>query len=183
MSIRVDFLQRRLEAYLERRSMPHAFKDKPAAMKTELEALMRCVSKFAPRERYDEWFNHFEEVLAEDAKTRAWPTEGEIKAAARAIRPTQTKGVVQGDELDPIKINAGRIGRGEPVGDSWLWGRLAVELLHSGRVSMAQLRPYRSSLYFQEKQLVGEEVAKEREADRLARHEAAEVAHIERAAA
>lgn len=174
MSIREDFLKRRLTAYLDRRSMPRGFEGKPAARDAELEALTRCVLKFAPRERYDEWFNRFEDTLAEDAKTRAWPTEGEIKSAARAIRPTQSRTVVEGDEIDPVKIAAGRINRGEAVGDSWLWGRLALELLASGEVSLAQIRAYRSAVYFAEKKMIGDEVAKAREEQRGDRHRAAE---------
>lgn len=182
MSIREDFLSNRLTGYLDRRSMPKGFEKKPAARDAELQALIRCMCRFAPRERYDDWWNIFEDKLAEDAKTRAWPTEGEIKSAALATRPSASKAIAEAGDFDPIAINAARIERGEAVGDGWLWDRLAVDLLTCGRVSIAQLRPYRSALYFSEKKLYGEEVARRNEQDRDQRHvEAEKIAQKRRA--
>lgn len=181
MTIREDFLGEKLERYLSRKTMPRGLDSKPAARDEELQALMRCLTRYAPRERYDEWWPRFEDRLSEDAQTRAWPSEGEIKKAALSIRERQTTTVSQGDEIDPVKVNAERIQRGEAVGDGWLWGRLAVELLQSGRVTMAQLRPYRSALYFSEKDFYGEETARKREQEREARHQHAEEAARETA--
>lgn len=75
---------------------------------------------------------------------------------------------------DPLKIAGVRIAHGKPVGEGYLFGRMAVDLLRSGYATMADLRKYRSALYFNEKSGLGEEAAKRNEDARLERHAYAE---------
>ena len=46
---------------------------------------------------------------------------------------------------DTLSINAERIKRGEPVGDSYLWGRRAVLMVKMGMIREDDLEAYRSN--------------------------------------
>lgn len=165
MSYRDDWLRGKLREYLNRRTVPRGFEGKADALKAEADALVDCVLRKAPREQYEGWWTTLERRLAEDAKTRAWPTEGEISEAAREIHGPRTVRVAEGDELDRVKIAARRIGAGEAVGDDWLYGRGAVALERSGLVTESQLSRYRSSWFFAMKDVYGETDAKAKEAE------------------
>jgi hypothetical protein len=144
MNQRSEFLARRLEAYLERRTLPRGFEGKPQLIDSELSALHRCVDRFAPRQQYEEWFDLFEERLAEDAKTRAWPTEGEVKSAAQAVRavvPMQSSS--SGFTADPLDIAAKRINAGDPVAETYIWGKGHDLLMQRGLVPYDTLQAYR----------------------------------------
>lgn len=71
------------------------------------------------------------------------------------------------------QIAAKRIKSGELVGDTWLFGRGAVELLKLNLVTEDDLRPYRSALYFSAKNVGGRDYADAIEANMLTRHERA----------
>lgn len=174
MNARKEFLEQNLRSYLGRRSMPRSLEGKPDAQREELAALVACVSRFAPNIGYDSWWPGFVVKLAEDGQTRAWPTEGEIKKAATVIRGTITKTVSEGDEVDPLDIIAKRIKANEPVGDGYIYGRLAVDLLRSGRVSRDELTAYRSGFYFHLRKVYGDDEAREIEARCILRHQDAE---------
>lgn len=174
MNPRVEFLTVKLKGYLERRTMPRGLADKPKAQEAELGALIHCLTRYAPRQEFGEWWAKMESRLAENSETRAWPTEGEIKKAAMSLRGTQTKQVAEGDEIDPLVILSGRMERGEHVGDGCLYGRVAVDMLARGLVTHDTLRKYRSGLYFRLKKVYGEEKAREMEAELIQRQEDAE---------
>lgn len=174
MNLRENFLTGKLRSFLDRRSMPRGLADKPQAIRDELGSLVRCMVRFAPNHDYEDWWVRFEDRLAEDGQTRAWPTEGEIKKAAMSLRGTISRKPAQGDEIDPITIIAKRMNAGEAVGDSCFYGRVAVDLLRSGNVDMATMRKYRSGFYFSAKNVYGEKQARAMEAELISRHEAAE---------
>lgn len=144
MSIRSDFLERRFEAYLERRTLPRGFEGKPKLIEVEMDALHRCVDRYAPAERYEPWFAIFEDRLSEDARTRAWPTEGEIKAAANAISMSNAPaGPRTGYSADPLEIAAKRMNAGEHVAESYVWGERSNLLQSRGMVSPESMEAYR----------------------------------------
>lgn len=174
MNPRVEFLRAKISEYLERRTMPRGLADKPKAQEAELGALIHCLTRYAPRNEYGEWWGKVVSQLAENSETRAWPTEGEIKKAAMGVRGKQTKHVAEGDEIDPLVILSGRMERGEHVGDGCLYGRVAVDMLARGLVTQNTLRKYRSGLYFRLKKVYGEEKAREMEAELIQRHDDAE---------
>ena len=175
MSVREDFLKRQLTRLLDRRTMPRGFEGKPQAQAEELAALVRCLCKFAPRQAYDEWWPRVEDTIDEDAKTRAWPTVFDISAAARKVAGSSTKTVAEPDEKDPLAIIGARMERGETVGDHYLWGRLAVDLLRGGYVTQDTISKYRSALFFQCKDLYGQDTAEAMEREFRSRHASAEV--------
>ena len=132
MNPRVEFLTAKLKGYLERRTMPRGLADKPKAQEAELSALIHCLTRYAPREEFGEWWVKMESGLAENSETRAWPTEGEIRKAAANIRGPQTRQISEGDEIDPLQINADRMNSGAHVGDGCLYGRVAVDMMAPG---------------------------------------------------
>lgn len=84
-------------------------------------------------------------------RTRSWPT---IALVCQAIRenlpPPETHDQANNApaSLNPDKsltINANRIKQGLPVSDSYLWGRLAHELLKATDITQDQINSYRNA--------------------------------------
>ena len=171
---RENFITGKLRAYLDRKTAPRGIADKPTAMREELAALVRCVLRYAPRQRWEEWWPQFEDRLSEDATTRAWPSEGEVKKAAGSLRGIVSVKPADGDETDAVAVAGKRMAANEAVGDEFMYGRRAVELLRRGFVDLVTMRRYRSGLYFSAKNVYGEATARKMEAEWIARHEAAE---------
>lgn len=174
MNPRVEFLTEKLTAYLDRRSIPRNLADRPDARNAELSALVHTLVRYAPRQEYGEWWAKIEVILAENADTRAWPTQSEIKSAAGKLSGSNTKHIADGSEIDPLEVIAGRMNAGELVGDGYIYGKLAVDLVRRGLVSNDRMRQYRSALYFSSKKIYGEGEARRLEAEFVARHEKAE---------
>lgn len=158
----------RLNRFLSRRSMPRAIEGREQAIADELDALVATVARYAPQQQdaLADWWPKFESDLGERNITRSWPSEGEISASCKAVTATPIRRPANGDEVDPEKINANRIREGLPVGDSWVWGRGAADLIRGGHVTEEHLRPYRSSLFFAECDVVKKPEAQRREAER-----------------
>lgn len=81
---------------------------------------------------------------------RGWPVVAHfIKAmeamASKAAKNT-TSAPVSADHLSPAQIAAQRIRNGEDVGDGWLYGRLALQLVSDGLVTEGDLQPYRDRM-------------------------------------
>ena len=99
---------------------------------------------------YTEWFGDFEEALLGNLETRTWPTAKQIGQAAKEIAPkrpefrddTQQKGY----EPDELKINAKRIQNREDVGENYIFGTMANQMVRLGLVSEDQLQPYKEYL-------------------------------------
>jgi len=159
MTERENWLSDSLQRYLDRRSIPHGLKDKPEAVKDEVRALSSTLFRVAPERDYREWWDVFVVHLGEGAQTRAWPTQGEIVGADKAARKSRPASQANVYEPDPMAIAAQRIREGEAVGQSWLWGPQCRALQRAHGISEADLRPYRSALFFAEKELRGKESA------------------------
>lgn len=57
---------------------------------------------------------------------------------------------------DSLSVNAERIKRGEPVGDSYLWGRRAALMVKMGMLRESDLEPHRSNYLNELKKLYSE---------------------------
>ncbi len=174
MGYRDNFITGKVRSFLDRKSVPHNLDGKPEAQMDELSALVRAVLRYSPRVEYEDWWPRFEDRLDEECTTRGWPKVSDIKKAASGLRGPVVKLMAEGNETDPMKINAKRINAGDGVGDSWVYGRGAVELLRGDHVDLDTMRKYRSSLFFNAKAVYGENLAKKMESDLVARHRAAE---------
>lgn len=170
----------KVQRFLDRRTMPRALEGKPQAVKDEVGALVATVARYAPRGGVEEWWPRFEAALGELSDTRAWPTEGEVRKAAQSVKGPALRNLAQGDECDPINIAAKRMAAGDAVGDGYLWGRMAVDLIARGAVSDETLTQYRSALFHKRKALYGPNKALAMESADKDRHASAERDHAAR---
>lgn len=172
-------IKSRVARFLDRRTMPKRLEGKPAAQSDEITALCRSVERGAPRdpERLSEWWGYFETRLGE-AGTGLWPIEKEIREAARqASEDMGRANPIAFDALDPVVITAGRMSRGEPVAEGWLYGRNAVDLIARGMVTREVMETYRGGAFLARRAMAGQEAALRWEADAKAAHEAAKELH------
>ena len=72
-----------------------------------------------------------------------------------------------------MRVNTNRIKSGEAVGDDYIYGGLAAELLKVRKITENDLMPYRSSMFFADRSLHGEDIAKRKERERKEKHDAA----------
>lgn len=119
--------------------------------------------------------------IRQDYTQRTWPTPAHF---VKGMKVVQARSSIGADNAagrpsvaqmkGPHEINADRMAAGDAVGDSWVYGRGAVELLREGMVTQDTLRKYRSALYFRAKEVGGPEYAAQIEEAMKARHAAAE---------
>lgn len=184
MNIRTETIAKTLSAFLDRYSPPNAMKGNPETVQAEVENLLRVVLKFAPQDGYHGWVDTMIDRMEYQMTTRAWPTKGELGSVCSNLRKeaAQGKGYTSPTGKSEVQIMADRMNNGDNVGDGWLYGRQAVELEKSGLVSRDTMRKYRSTLFFSMKQAWPAEIAAMREADLIAKHDAAENLHRQTAA-
>lgn len=164
-----------LMPWLKRYTPPALMKDDAQAQQAEAESLLGALLKFAPHDEAGPWVRAVLDKLEYQMKTRAWPTKGELGAVCANHRRETTPATrdLTGPDMRPVAINARRMMRGEPVGESYLYGRSAVEMEDSGEVSTDTMRSYRSAAYFARKNAYGEGKARAWEAEQQRRHEEA----------
>lgn len=176
MNVRTETIAKTFAAFLDRYSPPQAIRGRDDLEKVERDGLLRVLLKFAPRDGYDRWVDRALDKLEYQMKTRAWPTKSELGSVCSNLRKdtAQSEGVEAPPMKTPHQIMADRISNGKPIGDEWLYGRRAVELLTAGLVGRDDMRRYRSQLYFSMKDVWGEDVARQKEAALIRKHEDAE---------
>lgn len=168
MNFRTEHISQHLTKYLDRRFPPRGMS--ADAQAEEFRALLRAVIKLAPEEGYQEWWPKLEDSLDSIMQTRSWPTVNQIRAAAKLVGKNTAEKKSEW-VLDPVKIAAKAIRAGEAVGDEWIYGVRAASLL--SELSEDDLTPYRSSLFFRTKKLLGEEKARQVERQYRHKHDAA----------
>lgn len=141
----------------------------------EIAAIAEEVNALIPTSLTREGFrDRIERALKQVRRTytmRAWPMPAHfIKAMDATVERSKAVQADTSTGKTPMQIAADRINAGEAVGDTWLFGRSAVELLRSGLVTTAQIKAYRSAMYFAAKDLGGEAHAGAIEANLLQRH-------------
>lgn len=184
MNLRQAEIAKALAQWLESYTPPRNMAGNPEALQRESERLLGVLTKFAPQDGYNGWVSSVLEQCAYQMKTRAWPTVGELGSACsnarKALKPSEKpKPFV----MDIYELNANRMKAGEPVGEAYLYGREAVEMIARGLVDQETMTKYRSAAFFARKDIQGEEAALAWEADAKGRHESAEQVRHERVAA
>lgn len=169
MNQRTEVIAETFRRWLERFSPPASIKGNGRAMQDAADALLRVLLKFAPQDEYGAFVNRALDTAEFQMKTRAWPTVHELGAACSNVRKEMpvSEG---GSTMDPHEIAARKIHNRQPVGDGWIYGRGAHELVERGLVRDSDLIPYRSGLFFQMKDVYGEETAIAMENDYRRRH-------------
>jgi len=167
----------RLTRFLERRQIPRRIEGKEAATRDEIKALSDAVYRSAPRstEALAEWWPAFERALGE-VGSGLWPTEREIKDAAKsATAEKPATGGKSSTELDYVALTGKAMEEGRPVGEGWLYGRNAVELIRRRLVTQEVMTAYRSGAFLARREIYGQEAALRWEAEAKERHEAAKL--------
>lgn len=81
---------------------------------------------------------------------RAWPMPAHFIKAMEAVTAKASKNAVPDTGVTSFatatQLAARRIVEGEPVGDSWLYGKMALQLLSEGLVSQADIDRYREGM-------------------------------------
>jgi len=174
MSLHESDIKSRLSRFLDRKHMPKRLEGKGGAMEDEIRALVAAIVRNAPRtaDRLADWWPIFEATLSEDCGPM-WPTEREIRDAAKKAHRDAPKAQAVDWVIDPAELASRRMAAGEPVGDSWIYGIGACELAARRLVTEDQMRAYRSAAFFHRKDVLGEENALAWEAEQKARHEQA----------
>tara|TARA_B100000524_G_scaffold345558_1_gene244355 strand:+ start:363 stop:824 length:462 start_codon:yes stop_codon:yes gene_type:complete len=134
---------------LGRLNAPRAVQNNDENMKSEAEFLCNQIIKLAPSRNYNEWFQDFEENLLSNLETRTWPTAKEISKSAKAIAPKRPEfREMEPEKYQPneLKINANRINNNEPVGENYIMGAMAEQMVRAGLVAEKQLEPYKQYL-------------------------------------
>lgn len=181
MDARRTALSEAFNAFLARYSPPRHMQASPETMQAEADALFRVVMKFAPSTDYENWLDAVLEQLAYQMKTRAWPTVHEVGSSARNISRSRSEASPKHTEvtLNKFDIMAGKVREGLPVGDGYLYGKMAVEMVEGGYILETELTRHRSALFFGMRDAWGEERALEKEAELKRRHETAKAAYSE----
>ena len=177
MTDRNEEISNTFSRWLKRYSPPLSMRDDLQTQQDEANALLRTLLKFAPANFHGVWLEGILERLSDQMKTRAWPTQNEIGAVCSNTRKERVNrpGSVADDEwtLDPHLITSKRMKNGEAVGEGWLYGRMACELIQRGLVDQETMTRYRSAAFFARKDIYKEEAALAWEAERKAAHESA----------
>jgi hypothetical protein len=171
----------RLSRYLNRRQAPRRLEGKPQAETDEIRALSAAVQRHAPRsaDHLAAWWPAFEASLGEISTGGLWPTEREIKDAAASSRQALPKSAGATAETDHYQIAAARMEAGQPVGEGWLYGREACELIRRGLVTREVMTAYRSGAFLARRKMYGEPAALAWEAEAKERHEAAKAVTLD----
>lgn len=103
--------------------------------------------------------------------SRTWPSPAHFVKAMQALGQTQY-GAPTPEPMDSAQIAGARMGEGKPVGEGWLYGVMACELIARGLVDQDTMRRYRSTAYFARKDTMGADAAKAWEDGALERHDA-----------
>ncbi len=134
---------------LGRLNAPRAVQNNDESMKSEAEFLCNQIIKLAPSQNYTQWFIDFETTLLSNLETRTWPTAKEISKAAKIIAPKRPEfKELSSEKYQPneLKINAERIKNGQDVGENYIMGAMAEQMVKAGLVAEKQLEPYKEYL-------------------------------------
>lgn len=173
MSIHDADLKMRLTRFLDRKQAPRHIASE-TAVADEIAALIAAVRSRAPRDpdRLRDWWQAFETAL-EERCGRYWPTVQDIGNTAKALAPPPSSGIAEPGEIDSAAYAAARMNAGAAVGDGWLYGVLACELIARRLVDQDTMARYRSRAFLARRLVHGEDAAQAWEAEAKARHEGA----------
>lgn len=175
-----DFLYRDPGGVLHRYRLPEHLSDD--AIRDEVNLLVEDINQLIPNGRTEDDFRlllpEINTAIRRRHGAQGWPpAKIFIVATEDAIAATEKKKAatapVVAKEIDPLQNVAAKMHAKEPVGEHYLWGRLAVDLLARGLVDHETMGAYRSGVFFARKKQYGEAAAIQWEAEAKARHEAA----------
>lgn len=169
-------LAEKFNSFLDRYTPPRHMVENEVAQLEEVNSLFKAFVLLAPSDGCDQWADRVLDRLAMSLKTRAWPNSYEVRKAAEAeVAAKASPRRVSAEDQDAVALQrtAARMEQGEPVGEGWIYGIRAHELLRAGLVTEEVLTAYRENWFKGNKAVWGEEKALQRQAEALARHERA----------
>jgi hypothetical protein len=148
MSYRTDELTAAVLRWLDRYSPPGRVAASPQLVEAERTALLRAVLSRAPAQTDEcrEWVGALLDAAERAMRTRAWPSVGDIHRAADSL-PRRGGAALADRPRTDDELAAARIAAGEPVGETWVFGARASNLVAAGLVTDAQLEPYRDGAW------------------------------------
>lgn len=162
--------------WLDRYAPPQNLRDKPQAAQAEIDALIGVLLKMAPQAEYAPFIRAATEKLDFTMKVRTWPSVQELHSACTNVRKEMPRPLdLSGDTVDmsPEAINSRRMMNGQPVGEGWLYGRQACDLIAKGIVTREVMERYREAAYRARAELYEAEAADRWLAEAKERHEEA----------
>ena len=175
---RTNAITDQFEAWLRGYSPPRSMEGDVERQHAEKLSLLRIVLKFSPMEDFGRFITEALDECAVLMKTRAWPTQNELASAFRNHRKENSHVFSKQPSASDFKrdfaeITAAKMQRGEAVGEGWLYGILACEMIARRLIDKDTMTKYRSSAYFNRKEFYGEESAIEWEREAKESHERA----------
>ena len=165
--------------WLDRYSPPASMRNNPQAIQDEVTGLLRQLLKHAPETDFSDWVAEVLDRCSQVMKTRAYPTQNEMGATCVNLNRERRQeaggfgSAKDGWEADPALFASNNMAQGLPVGEAWLYGISACEVIARKLVGRETMEAYRSGAYFARRAMYGEEAAKAWEADAKERHEKA----------
>jgi hypothetical protein len=173
---RNEYLSERFNEFLDRFSPPRSIQNNPKAMQQDADAMLSQITRAAPGDGYEIWFDAMIVALGENMTTRSWPAPGELAKACKSVTVHRTAGP-SGPQaawaVDPYENVAAKMKAGGAVPEGFLYGREACELIVRRLVDLETMTRYRSAAFFTRKDQFGEGPARQWEVDAKASHEAA----------
>lgn len=139
------------------------------SIKQEMVLMVEDINSEIPNDMNEGGLKHVLERVAayirKNQTTRKWPT---ISLFVKGVKDSKVSVVEDHMAIamdkqwdDPLVINAKRIKSGEAVGDWYITGKGANQMLQRGLVTYDELKPYQKSLEYQRRQMYGEGVSNE----------------------
>lgn len=181
------FLWQEPGGLLHRYRMPEHLSDD--AIRDEVNLLVEDINQLIPNEQTENdlllLFPEINSAIRRRHGAQGWPpakvfiaaTEDAVAAAAKKKAASQP---ARAASLDPFDITAAKMRAKEPVGEHFLWGRQAVELIARGLVDQSTMESYRAGAFEARKEHYGEDEAIRWENEAKARHLAAKEAYRQR---
>lgn len=184
-----EWLYRTPGGLLHRYRMPEHLSDD--AIRDEVNLLVEDVNKLIPNEYVEADLQALLIEVNSGVRRRhgaqGWPPARVLIAATedavQVVSAAKVKASSAPKPNDPLEAAAGRMRRGEAIGDFYLWGVCAVEMLHRGLVDQATIDRYRAGAIYSRRKVYGSAAADAWAQDMAAKHALAQRDHDQRSAA
>lgn len=139
-------------------------------MRATAEAINKRLPASFNREGLEVAWGDIAQAVTEAHRGKEWPDVSLFAKCAEERGAAEAKARPVAHVFDTVQINLRRLRKGDALGDEWIFGRRAVELLNAG-ASEEELDAYRSALFFKSKGVWGVEDARRVELDLRRRHD------------
>lgn len=149
---RLTLIKEQLKKLLSSYAIPIQFRNLEDAQENEIGIISKAINNLfandANKELIEGTFSRAELKIKAAHMSRTWPKGSDICAALRHSMTTaeDLPSVSPNWHPDPKIINAQRIKKGEPVGEFYIRGKMADELIRDGLVTEHDLQPYKEYL-------------------------------------